>query len=148
MAIGKFPFVAAGVTLADAFTTLRRSNRAGLVVLKNDGPVVFHAKDLYNLASEAGGFLMGDVPGGIRLLSNISGAEGESLRGAQGTVTHIVGSRIVVDFHSPEIYSSFSGRLYYCKLNTRHFYDAKEVKRLKRIPGGWECDSGDNGLVT
>jgi len=147
MQIG-LPFVSGEVALEDAAATLRQSNLAGLVVLKDDSARLFHAAELYSALSSRGSMPIGDVGGGTRL-----GREGASFGHAAAGETEAIllrveGVEALVKFLSPTLYVTVSSRMYYCNLNSRHYYDAKQVQSLKKIPGGWECGQSDKGLVS
>jgi hypothetical protein len=147
MQIGNLPFVTADASLQDAVDELRQSGQSGLVVLKDDDAVLFQASELHEHLSERAADLMKDFAGGTVLPPEGAAAAAAVGSAIEAMFLRTEGGRAVVKFLSQPLYVRVASRMYYCTLNSAHYYNSSEVATLKKIPGGWECDQGDLGLV-
>jgi hypothetical protein len=142
------PFVGADIGLEDAVEELRRSKDAGLVLLRDNGAVLFDAPYLYELLPERGDLLMRDVVGGTWLPRESAGDADTGKSDAGAIFIRTDGDRAVVKFFSEPLYTKVMSRMYYCDKNPKHYYDASQVRKLKKITGGWKCGQGDGGTVS
>jgi hypothetical protein len=148
MSIVNLPYVTDDASLEDAVKELRESRRSGLAVLKDDHAVLFEASDLHAQLAEGGRNLMKNIAGGTRIPSAIAGAAAEAATAVEAALLRTEGGRAVVQFFSKDLSVKLGSRLYYCNVDDDHMYNDADLLRLKKIPGGWECETGDHGLVS
>jgi hypothetical protein len=144
----EMPLIGADVALDDAVGALRQSKGAGLVMLKGDGALLFHAPDLYDLLAEGKRLSMGEVAGGLWLPFEAA-VNASPEPGPAAMVIRTAGRNAVLRFYSNSLYARVATRMYYCDKNSKHHYDSTQVKSLTPIaPGQWECGQGDMGVVS
>jgi hypothetical protein len=148
MSIASLPFVTGDASLEDALKELRESRQSGLAVLKDDHAVLFEASELHAQVAEGGANLMKDIAGGTRIPSAIAGAAAEAASAVEAALLRTEGGHAVVQFFSKDLSVRLGSRLYYCNANDDHIYNDADLLRLKKISGGWECETGDHGLVS
>jgi hypothetical protein len=133
MSIVELPVIQEGVSLAEAYETLKVSGKSGLVVVSSDGPRLFHADTLGLQLPHGAGLPVQDVAGG-HWLPEAARPAGELTEGeANLFIAGMAGGKAVIGglLEDASHNLNFAVRVYSCSLYPIiHTYTAMQYRAL------------------
>jgi hypothetical protein len=150
MSIVELPVIQGGVSLAEAYETLKVSGKSGLVVVSSDGPRLFHAGALELQLPHGPGLPMQELAGG-HWLPEAARAAGELTEGEPNLfIVRMAGGKAAIGglLEDAARNLNFGVRVYSCSLYpTIHTYTAMQYRALPIVGGVRYCTTKDGGVV-
>ena len=149
MAEIKLPVVDEGVSVSDAFETLKKSGRSGLLVRHHDGMRLYRAETLDLQLHGHSDAKMSDIVGGD-WLRQTDGAK-ESAIGEVGFIFELSSERAKIGGLSDGLAHdlNLAVHIYSCsKSPTAHIYTPAQYRALPVVNGIRYCSTKDGGNVT
>jgi hypothetical protein len=148
MATTDLPIIREDSTIQMAYNQIIESDRSGCLVLYEDGALLYDADTLELQLSERGDLQMSEARGGRWIANAPTRVEDVFAGNPEPVLLGIDGQRAKIGF-TFDFPAALPRKLYRCNLDQiNHTYTGQQVKAFKKVTGGWECKSGDKGIVS